>query len=161
MGTIPPGLMRRTVRAAARLLASGRLPALLAAAAALLRRRGLAPLRRDVAAMLRMVRETVAGRYRPLPRRTLLAVLAGLVYLVNPLDVVADVLPLVGLVDDVVVLAWVAQLVRRDLDAFLAWEQEWGGAIDVEALSLDDPPCPDCRCVPQSSQSLRLPLQSS
>ncbi len=150
MGAIPPAAIRRTVRAAERLLGSGRLPALLAAATALLGQRGLAPLRRDLGTMLRMLRETLAGRYRPLPKRTLLAVAAGLVYLVNPLDLVADVLPLLGFVDDLVVLSWVAQLVRRDLDAYLAWEREWGGAIDVEGIPMDEQPSAECRSLPPS-----------
>ena len=89
-----------------------------------------------------MLRETVAGRYRALPKRTLVAMLAGVVYLVNPLDLVADVLPVLGLVDDVAVLAWVTHMIRRDLDSFLAWEREWGDAIDVQAVPADTPSLP-------------------
>ncbi len=130
--------LRRAFRAAERLLGKGRVAALVSAASLLALRRGLRPVRDDLQALLRMLRETLAGRYRALPTRSLVAVLAGAVYLVNPLDLVTDVLPLVGLVDDVAVLAWITHMIRRDLDAFLAWEREWGNAIDVEARIAPD-----------------------
>lgn len=88
---------------------------------------------RDFGAALRMVHEVMRGHYRVLPRRTLVAVVAATIYLLNPLDLIPDVLPLFGLLDDAVVLTWVVRQVRRDLDAYLAWERELGGAIDVEA----------------------------
>ena len=115
----------------------GRAPAverLIGAASLLLQKRGrrFAGLKTDLLALLRMMRAFVTGRYRQVPRRTLLAVLAGLVYFVNPLDLIPDTLPLVGFVDDVGVLAWVIHKVRQDLEAFLVWEREWGATIDVD-----------------------------
>lgn len=134
--------LRRAFRAAERLLRGDRVATLLSAAAALASRRGLITVGRDLQAALRMVRETLAGRYPHAPKRTLVAILAGAIYLVNPLDLVADVLPVVGLVDDLAVLAWIAHLVGRDLDEFLAWEREWGNSIDVEATPVADPSLP-------------------
>jgi uncharacterized membrane protein YkvA (DUF1232 family) len=126
--------MRRAVRRAAGLLAQ-RVPLgrLLTAAAAALRRPGR-PLRavaQDAGGLVRMVRATAAGRYRRLPRRTLVAAVAGLIYLLDPLDMIPDLVPVVGFVDDAAVLAWVVSRVRRDLDEFLAWEAGEGGVIDV------------------------------
>jgi uncharacterized membrane protein YkvA (DUF1232 family) len=95
----------------------------------------LAAVRDDALALVRMVRDVIAGRYRKLPRRTLIAVVAGLIYLIDPIDLIPDFIPAIGLLDDAAVLAWVVRQVRRDLDAYLAWEREWGGAIDVEAVA--------------------------
>ena len=97
---------------------------------------------RDAAALLRMARETLSGHYRKAPRRSLIAAVAALFYLVDPLDLIPDAIPVLGLLDDAVVLTWVARQVRHDVDAFLDWEREFGGAIDVEAESvgLDDAP---------------------
>ncbi|OYW05458.1 MAG: hypothetical protein B7Z61_06135 [Acidobacteria bacterium 37-71-11] len=126
--------VRRAVRRAAALLAR-RVPLgrLLTAAAAALRRPGrpLGVLAGDAAALVRMVRATVAGRYHRLPRRTLVAAVAGLLYLVNPFDLIPDFVPVIGLADDVAVLAWVIRRVRKDLDEYLAWEAAEGGVIDV------------------------------
>jgi len=143
--------LRRALRHAAAVAAGNRpLGRLLAAAAALLGRdRGaLRGVREDAAAVLRMARETLAGRYRTAPRRSLVAGLAAIVYLVNPLDLLPDLMPLLGWLDDAAVLAWVARAIRRDLDAFTAWEREWGGAIDVPATEVPvaaPPALPDGR----------------
>jgi uncharacterized membrane protein YkvA (DUF1232 family) len=117
---------------------------LLAAAAALLGRNPvlLRRVRADAGALVRMAREALAGRYRALPKRALVACLAAVIYLVNPLDLVPDVLPALGWIDDGVVIAWVVSQIRRDVDAFLAWEREWGGAIDVRGSEVPPPALP-------------------
>jgi uncharacterized membrane protein YkvA (DUF1232 family) len=131
---------QRALRAAGRLLGSSRgVDRLLAAAAGLIAqpRTSVGGLRGDAATLIRMVRETLRGGYRRLPKRTVIAMIAGLVYFVSPLDLIPDVLPLLGFVDDAAVLFWVVRQVRRDLDDFRAWEREWGGAVDVEARPAD------------------------
>ncbi len=140
------GAFRRAVDTALKTLRAGdsRLFRIVDAAARASRRPGVAltALRDDIAALVRMTREFASGRYRKIPHRTLIAVVAGLVYLADPLDLVPDMLPGIGLVDDAAVLGWVLHLVRRDLDAFLFWEREWGGAIDVEGHAVTPAPDP-------------------
>lgn len=128
------GAGSRAARAAARLVRRRRsVGRVLGAAEAMLERTpgALRRLRAELAALLRMLWSWLQGRYPSVPRRTLLSSLAALVYFVNPLDLVPDVLPLLGLTDDAVVLTWVLAQVKKDLDAFKAWESDRGGAIDV------------------------------
>ena len=134
--------VRRALRRTAVLLAH-RVPfgRVLAAAAAALQRPG-PPLRAvagDAAGLVRMVRATVAGHYRRLPRRTLIAAAVGIVYLLNPFDLIPDFIPIVGLADDAVVLGWVIGRVRKDLDEYLAWEAGHGDVIDVVAAPVAAP----------------------
>ena len=131
---------QRALRAASRLLGSGKgVERVLAAAAALLAqpRTSVGGLRADAATLLRLVRETLRGGYRRLPKRTLVAMVAALIYFVSPLDLLPDVLPLLGFVDDAAVLFWVVRQVRRDLEDFRTWEREWGGAVDVEGKPVE------------------------
>jgi uncharacterized membrane protein YkvA (DUF1232 family) len=133
-----PAFQRALSRAAAMIARGQPLGRLLAAASTLLGRNPAA-LRRlgcDAAALVRLCRETLAGRYRRLPRRALLAALAALVYLVDPLDLVPDAVPVIGLLDDALVLTWVVRQIQRDIDAFLAWEAEWGNAVDVDGTAV-------------------------
>jgi uncharacterized membrane protein YkvA (DUF1232 family) len=142
---------RRAAASAARAVGSnGRFSRLLGQAAARLDSpsAALTAVTDDVRALLRMVREAALGHYRRLPKRALLAVAAGLLYLVDPLDLIPDMVPVIGLLDDATVLLWVVHQVRRDLDDYLAWEREWGGAIDVE-------PIPDA---PEPAQADPRPL---
>jgi uncharacterized membrane protein YkvA (DUF1232 family) len=125
----------RALERAARLITTDRrLVRLAAAAGAALQRRGraLGAVRSDAQALVRMVRESAAGRYRRLPVRSLLAVVAAIVYFLDPLDLIPDFIPVLGFADDAAVLLWVAHRVRRDLDAFLACESGRGAVIDVE-----------------------------
>ena len=94
--------------------------------------RPLRALRGDLGALLRLAREVGAGRYRRLPRRSLVAIVAGLVYFLDPFDLIPDGIPVIGYLDDAAVLGWVLTRVRADLDAFVGWETTQGPVIDVE-----------------------------
>jgi uncharacterized membrane protein YkvA (DUF1232 family) len=136
--TVAFAFFRRALRRAAGLVMSNqRVGRLLTAASAALRGRGgaLGAVRRDAQALARMGREAVAGRYRALPKRSLVAIIAGLLYFLDPLDMIPDFLPFFGFADDAAVLLWVATRVRKDLDAFLQWEMGQGPVIDVEPVA--------------------------
>jgi uncharacterized membrane protein YkvA (DUF1232 family) len=62
------------------------------------------------------------GQYRTVPLKTLLTILAAMLYFLNPLDLVPDAILGVGLMDDLAVLTWVYQAAREELDKFVAWE---------------------------------------
>jgi uncharacterized membrane protein YkvA (DUF1232 family) len=77
----------------------------------------------DLRSILRMLRAWLGGRYRNVPWRTLIFSLAGVIYFVNPFDVFPDLIPALGYLDDVGVLAFVLQAIRKDLDGYLHWER--------------------------------------
>jgi uncharacterized membrane protein YkvA (DUF1232 family) len=76
----------------------------------------------DFQSLVRMLRAWVAGKYRGVSIGSVLAAIAGLLYLVNPLDIVSDFIPGAGLLDDATVLAFVIARIRSDLKKFLTWE---------------------------------------
>jgi uncharacterized membrane protein YkvA (DUF1232 family) len=136
--TVASAFFRRALERATRLVVSNqRLGRVLTAASVALRGRGgaLGAVRRDAQALVRMAREVVAGRYQALPERSLVAIIAGLLYFLDPLDLIPDFIPLVGFADDAAVLLWVASRLRKDLDAFLQWEVGQGPVIDVEPVA--------------------------
>jgi uncharacterized membrane protein YkvA (DUF1232 family) len=92
------------------------------AAAAAVATGGRRSVRSDLAATWRLFRAYVRGEYRAVRLRTVLAVVAGLVYFLSPIDLVPDLLFGLGFTDDAAVLALVFTLVRRELVGFLAWE---------------------------------------
>ncbi|MCW2697274.1 MAG: uncharacterized protein JWR62_2359 [Modestobacter sp.] len=74
--------------------------------------------------VLRLVRRLAADRSLPPSVRIRLWLL--LAYLVSPIDLVPDVLPVVGYADDAVLVVWVLRsVVRRAGDAAL--ERQWPG----------------------------------
>jgi uncharacterized membrane protein YkvA (DUF1232 family) len=74
--------------------------------------------------VLRLVRRLAADRDLPRGVRVRLWVL--LVYLVSPIDLVPDFLPVIGYADDVVVVAWALRAVVRRAGSD-ALERNWPG----------------------------------
>jgi uncharacterized membrane protein YkvA (DUF1232 family) len=81
----------------------------------------------DLAATWRLIRAYLRGDYRVVRIRSLLAVLAGFLYFISPVDLMPDLFLLIGFTDDVVVLALVFRVVRQELAAFRAWERQHVG----------------------------------
>ena len=73
-------------------------------------------------AMLRLIRAYSNGDYREVPESTLVVIIAAIIYIVNPLDVIPDALPALGFLDDATVLALAARRSRQTLDDFMTWE---------------------------------------
>lgn len=69
----------------------------------------------------RMVRASVNRSYA-FPWRTALGLVGGFAYLFFPLDALPDALLPIGLLDDAVVLGFVVRMIKKDVDAFRAWE---------------------------------------
>jgi uncharacterized membrane protein YkvA (DUF1232 family) len=57
----------------------------------------------------------LAGRYTRLPAASVWAILFALLWVVSPVDVIPDVIPGLGWVDDAFVVAMVFRAIRRDL----------------------------------------------
>ncbi|HFR3977647.1 TPA: YkvA family protein [Streptococcus suis] len=74
-----------------------------------------------VPAMISLVRHFAEGRYRHVPIGTILAIVSSLIYFVSPVDVIPEVLPVVGLVDDALVIKVCLEMVKSDLEIYDEW----------------------------------------
>jgi uncharacterized membrane protein YkvA (DUF1232 family) len=72
----------------------------------------------------RLIKAYALGQYREVPWKTILLIVAAVIYFVNPLDLVPDLVPLTGLTDDFAVLLWVYNSVSNEIDKFLTWEKD-------------------------------------
>lgn len=78
-------------------------------------------------AVPRLVRATLAGTYAGTTRRRLGRVVAAVVYVASPLDLLPEAfLPVVGVADDALVISWALRVFVEETDRFLAWEQGQG-----------------------------------
>ena len=75
-----------------------------------------------VMAMLRLIRAYSRGEYRDISREHFVIIVAAIVYFLTPADVISDLIPITGFVDDALVVSVALGAVRDDLDAFMAWE---------------------------------------
>jgi uncharacterized membrane protein YkvA (DUF1232 family) len=72
----------------------------------------------DLKTMLRLIQAYSKGTYREVPWGTLLAIVGAIIYFVNPLDVIPDVIAGAGLVDDAMVISFVASKIHNSLEKF-------------------------------------------
>ena len=76
-----------------------------------------------VKTLFRALEATFSGEYRGFSKKTLVALTAAALYCVSPLDAIADVIPGLGLCDDIFVVAAALKAFAGDLRAFRRWER--------------------------------------
>jgi uncharacterized membrane protein YkvA (DUF1232 family) len=81
----------------------------------------------DLPLLVRLLKAWKSGTYSGLSVRTIASLAAALLYVVSPIDVIPDIIPGIGLIDDAAVLAWLLHSITRDLAAFRMWEQRRDG----------------------------------
>jgi uncharacterized membrane protein YkvA (DUF1232 family) len=82
-----------------------------------------------------LVKDWRTGNYRRAMRWTVAAAAFALIYVINPFDIVPDVLPFVGAVDDAAVIAACLFLSERDLFKYREWKINKAGIGTVEDLT--------------------------
>ncbi|NMT63010.1 YkvA family protein [Marinobacter orientalis] len=87
----------------------------------------------DIRLMFTMLRDYWQGNYRDVPWKSIAAIAGALIYVLNPLDLIPDVLFGIGFLDDFGVVAACLALVESDLLRFAAWKDH-----QTETQSLAD-----------------------
>ncbi|MDB5229145.1 MAG: hypothetical protein JWN78_3338 [Bacteroidota bacterium] len=78
----------------------------------------------SVIALTRMTRAWVKGDYKNISTKSMIAVVAALLYFVNPLDFIPDFIPIIGQLDDIFVLGYLIRILNKEIERFMAWEKE-------------------------------------
>ena len=68
-----------------------------------------------------MLRYRLAGEYKELPTRTVLLIVSALLYVITPIDIIPDAIPMGGYADDIAVVLACAKYIKPDLDRFIEW----------------------------------------
>lgn len=71
-----------------------------------------------------MIKNFATGKYKELPIGSAVAIISALVYFISPIDLVADVLPIVGHSDDAAIILACFKLVNDDVEKYLKWRDE-------------------------------------
>jgi len=72
--------------------------------------------------LFELVKHYKKGRYKNIPWRSVAAITFTLLYIVNPMDVIPDVLPFVGYVDDMSVFMALYNLIDKDIENYKEWK---------------------------------------
>ncbi|PRY04617.1 uncharacterized membrane protein YkvA (DUF1232 family) [Pontibacter ummariensis] len=71
----------------------------------------------------RMLKAAMSGEYKGIPASTLVGGIAVLIYFITPIDLIPDVIPVIGLLDDASLLAWFMASIKSELDKYREWEK--------------------------------------
>lgn len=78
----------------------------------------------DVPVLISLVKDYVQKEYTDIPIRSIIAIVGALIYLINPIDLIPDVIPVIGYLDDATVIAFAYKLVREDVLEYKEWRSE-------------------------------------
>lgn len=68
-----------------------------------------------------LVVDFIKGNYRDVDTKSIVLVIAGMIYLVSPLDLIPDFIPVIGLLDDISVLSFIISKLSTEIDTYLLW----------------------------------------
>ena len=72
--------------------------------------------------LVRLVRAYASGEYRAIPTSTIVSGLAVLLYVLSPIDLVPDFIPVLGWLDDLSLVSWFVGKFQQELLKFRDWE---------------------------------------
>ena len=74
--------------------------------------------------MFGITKDWMTGKYKDVPIGSMIAIIAGLIYFLSPIDVIPDFIPVIGYLDDVLVIGLVAAQVDSDLQKYKKWKEK-------------------------------------
>ena len=79
----------------------------------------------DLITMTQLVSDCLRGIYEELPRGTVIGILAALFYAFSPIDLILDIIPFAGYLDDAAVISLILELgLARDLMQYRDWKRQ-------------------------------------
>lgn len=80
----------------------------------------------DTRTLIRLIRAYSNGTFRDISRKTIILSVAALIYFIMPADMLPDIFPLTGFIDDAAFVGFLMASIRGDLDRFRIWERSRG-----------------------------------
>lgn len=85
----------------------------------------------DIKITLELTKDWVKGDYREISKGSVVLIIGGLLYLVNPIDIIPDFLVGIGFLDDAAVLAYVFKKIGEELVVYKEWSKHKDDIIEI------------------------------
>ena len=79
---------------------------------------------KEILGLVGMINDWVTGQYTELPWETILTLIAAITYVVSPVDIIPDVIPVAGVVDDVFLVTQVLPAISKDVEKYKEWKSQ-------------------------------------
>ena len=73
--------------------------------------------------IVRMLKSYVTGRYQEVPWKTIVMLVAGIIYFLMPIDLIPDFIPVTGFIDDFTIIMLISGAFQQDIQDYLQWEE--------------------------------------
>ena len=74
--------------------------------------------------LIGLVRSYIRKEYTAIPVGSIIAILSALIYVLAPIDLIPDTIPVLGVLDDVAVISSLCtKFVKYDLDKYMEWKK--------------------------------------
>ena len=81
----------------------------------------LSKLGHNLRIFLKMIQAYANGTYREAPWKSMVAIVAGILYFLMPIDLIPDFIPITGFIDDFTVIMLVTNAFKQDIEQFEEW----------------------------------------
>lgn len=78
----------------------------------------------SITLFISIIKDYVSGTYTDIPYGTIVAIVGALLYLISPIDLIPDVIPVIGIADDAFVLGLVLKQIHSDLIKYKEWKEQ-------------------------------------
>lgn len=78
----------------------------------------------DISTMILLVRSFIRKEYTEAPMGSIVSIVAAMIYVVTPIDLIPDIIPFIGKLDDAAILGFVIANVHNDVKKYKKWRNE-------------------------------------
>ncbi|WP_455256871.1 YkvA family protein [Peptoniphilus asaccharolyticus] len=81
----------------------------------------MSAIKQDLITILNLSKDFLSGRYKGVSKESMIMIIAALIYLVNPMDIVPDMLLGIGFLDDISVFTYLIAKIKSEIDKYDEW----------------------------------------
>ncbi len=86
----------------------------------------------NLQSLIAMFRSWVKGDYKEIPTKTILSIIAAIIYFVSPVDFIPDFIAGLGFADDAAIIGFTIKQITEELEKFKVWQAKQEKTIDIE-----------------------------
>jgi uncharacterized membrane protein YkvA (DUF1232 family) len=86
----------------------------------------------NLQSLIAMFRSWVKGDYKEIPTKTILSIIAAIIYFVSPVDFIPDFIVGLGFADDAAIIGFTIKQITEELEKFKIWQAKQEKTIDIE-----------------------------